>query len=197
MKNTFEQTYYNLILEENIINEFENIINNYNPLKLEDAKKILEIPIIKQISNTLGISVDSFSSIISTNNFISEEQNVTIDGTTVENPEFKINENKINTIVSVIDKSTEQSKQSKGFLNIFKFKNLKYLKYVPKIIMIIIIATVTVYISIIYKNVSKKDVFEINKNCIQQYEETKTNPSALNTARLIDSLLKRNTKSYK
>jgi len=132
MKNNLEQTYYNLIFEENIINKLENIINNYNPLKLDDAKKILEFPIIKQISKTIGISVDSFSSIISTNNFISEEQNFTIDGSTVENSEFKINENQINTIVSVIDKSTEQSKQSKGFLNIFKFKNLKYLKYLQK-----------------------------------------------------------------
>jgi len=197
MKNNFEQTYYNLIFEENIINQLENIINNYNPLKLDDAKKILEFPIIKQISKTIGISVDSFSSIISTNNFISEEQNFTIDGSTVENSEFKINENQINTIVSVIDKSTEQSKQSKGFLNIFKFKNLKYLKYVPKIIMIILIATTTVYISIIYKTVSKKEIFEINKNCIQQYEEAKTNPSTLNTARLIDSQLKRNTESFR
>jgi hypothetical protein len=46
---TLTKTYYNLLFEENVKTEVENILTSYNPANLEDAKKLLQLPIIQQL----------------------------------------------------------------------------------------------------------------------------------------------------
>lgn len=51
--------YYNLILEENELNDLEVFLNNLDPSKVEDAKKILKSPLVKKFAEKNGIIKES------------------------------------------------------------------------------------------------------------------------------------------